>query len=271
MDKKPLVSVVMATYNRAGYVKRSADSVLNQSFTDFELIIVDDGSSDSTKDVVSKIDDDRVVYVRNENNLRLQKSLNKGINLARGKYIARIDDQDRWSDVDKLKKQIDYLKNNPKCVLVGTGVSVEDLGGKEMFSFSNPISDKKIRNQILSRNCFVHSSVVFSKEAALSFGGYFEGSVLAEDYRLWLNLGTVGQMANLADHCVSYVNDSASLSHKLKKVITKENISIIYKHRKNYPKYYVALTKHLIRVIVYGYLNFDYSTSFISRLKNGRN
>lgn len=268
MDKnQPLVSVLLPSYNRSKFIAQSVESVLNQTWENLELIIVDDGSSDNTEEVVSVIrdKDSRVVYLKNEKNLGLQKSLNKGLAFARGKYIARIDDQDRWIDVDKLSKQVNFLEDNIDYVLVGTGVVVEDLNGEEIFRFLNPERDSDIRQNLLLRNCFAHSSVVFDRESAVAFGGYDED--VLEDHRLWLQLGTVGKMFNLPDYSLLYVKDTASASHSSKAALMKKNLPMIKEYKSFYPRYTSALLRHYLRLLIYGYLKIDYTDSIIFRLK----
>ena len=261
MNNKIIVSVVLPTYNRAHLLPRAIKSVLNQTFQDFELIIVDDGSTDNTKEVVENFQkkDNRIKYIRNEENLGIQKTLNKGIGMSEGKYIARIDDDDEWIDNNKLKNQVDFLELNQDHVLVGTGAVVVDSNGIDLYKFHNPINDENIRNIILGKNCFLHPSVVFKKESFLAVGGYDESSVVRhiEDYDLWLRLGMIGKMANLSIYGIKLVKSEKQISFKNNRKQLVGYFQIIKKYKEYYPGYLRALLRSYVRLLLYGYLNFE--------------
>src|SRR3989344_5200202 len=184
--KTPLVSIIMPAYNGAEWIKSAILSVLPQSFADFEFIIINDDSSDNTEEIVTAFTkyDKRIKYIKNEHNLGVQKTRDIALSISLGEYIAEIDQDDEWLDKDKLKKQIEFLENNKDYVLIGTGVIVVDEKGKEIFRHINPELDKNIRREILKKNCFFHSSVVFRKNIALECGGYSESEDIKhiEDY-----------------------------------------------------------------------------------------
>ena len=118
----PRVSVVMPAYNAEKYIGEAIDSILNQTFTDFEFIIIDDGSSDRTADIVKSYSDPRIRLLANERNSGIVASLNRGIQKATGKYIARMDADD-YSRLDRIKKQVDFLDNHPEVIALGTSFS----------------------------------------------------------------------------------------------------------------------------------------------------
>ena len=128
---KPLISVVMSVYNGEKYLKRSIDSILNQTFKDFEFIIINDGSTDKSLEIIKSYDDDRIVLIDQENK-GLTKSLNIGIKTASGKYIAR-QDADDVSLPDRLKKQVDFLEVREDVVLLGCR-AYEVIGEKRILS-----------------------------------------------------------------------------------------------------------------------------------------
>lgn len=109
--KHPKISIILPVYNGEKTIRNAIASILRQSLADFELIIVDDGSSDGSRRVISSFKDERIVVI-NQDNVGLQKTLNRGLNLARGEYIARIDADDEWVDNDKLKNQVEFLDAN---------------------------------------------------------------------------------------------------------------------------------------------------------------
>lgn len=260
----PLVSVVMPTYNRASYVAQSIKSVLQQSYTQIELIVVDDGSVDETEREVRAINDSRVTYIKNEENLGIQKTLNRGILAASGVYVARIDDQDEWIDTEKLAMQVAFLLAHPGHVLVGTGVEVVNEQGEKLMSYCLPETDEKIRKVILSKNIFIHPSVLFHKSAVEQVGLYSEESYMrhVEDGDLWLRLGMVGKLHNLQRISVRYVVDAGSISAQNRIEQMRKNITLITTYRHKYPGYVRARIRHAVRMLVYGYLRL----SFISRL-----
>ena len=274
MNNKIIVSVVLPTYNRAYLLSGAISSVLNQTFQDFELIIVDDGSTDNTKEVVENFQkkDNRIKYIRNEENLGIQKTLNKGIGMSEGKYIARIDDDDEWIDNNKLKNQVDFLELNQDHVLVGTGAVVVDENNKEIFRYLCPKEDNIIRKSILSKNCFLHPSVVFKKESFLAVGGYDESSDVRhiEDYDLWFKLGIVGKFANLNIYAVKLKNSGKQISFKNQRKQLNGYFLFIKKYKDSYPGYYYALVRAYLRLFLYGYLGLNFiskMTAFISRKK----
>ena len=118
--KTPLISIILPVYNGENRLKEEIESVISQSYMDWELLVIDDGSTDNIKDIIDNFvkNDSRIRYIRSETNLGIQKTLNKGLKEARGKYIARIDDDDIWIDKDKLKVQLEFLENNKNYLFV---------------------------------------------------------------------------------------------------------------------------------------------------------
>lgn len=253
-----LVSIILPTYNGAVRISDAIKSVLNQSYTNWELLVIDDGSKDNTKEIVENFTktDSRVKYIKNENNLGIQKTLNKGIREAKGEYIARIDDDDIWCDSQKLEKQVEFLDKNKDYVLVGTGVIVVDEGGKELFRYLVSVSDYDIRERLLGKNCFVHSSVVFRKAIVLEIGGYGEGSDVRhmEDYDLWLRIGLKGKFANLPMYSIKWCLRNGSLSSVNRIDIFKKIIYLIKSYKDFYPNYHWAVVRSYVRLFIYGFV-----------------
>jgi glycosyltransferase involved in cell wall biosynthesis len=160
-----LISIILPTFNGSQYIKSAIESILAQSYKNWELIIIDDGSTDMTEAIVFNYvnANSNIKYFKNEKNIGIQKSLNKGLHLAKGEYIARIDDDDEWIDKEKLKKQLDFFKDNREYVLLGTGVIMSNYNGN-LIKYLLPEKDKEIRLRILSKNCFAHPTVMYKKE-----------------------------------------------------------------------------------------------------------
>jgi glycosyltransferase involved in cell wall biosynthesis len=255
----PKISVILPTYNGSKWIEKSVRGVLAQSFSDLELLIIDDGSTDSTKSIIQKIskEDGRIVYIKNENNSGIQKSLNRGLKESNGAYVARIDDDDEWTDKDKLRSQLDFLEGNLDHVLVGTGVVVVDESGKELMRYLLPETDKEIRPRILGKNCFVHSSAMFRKSTAMKFGGYGEGREVlhVEDYDLWLKLGTTGKLANLPSYSVKFTLRPGNISSRNKIDQFKKDLELTQKYRSRYPNYLSSLIRGYLRFWLYGFFN----------------
>ncbi len=252
---KELVTILMPTYNGAQWIKKAIESVLDQSYVDWELLVLNDGSNDSTELIVSQIaqNDPRVRYLKNEDNLGIQKTLNKGINESKGEYIARIDDDDRWTDINKLKNQVEFLEENKDYVLIGTGAILIDEEGKELSKFLMPQKDKDIKRKILSKNCFIHSSVLFRKEVALIVGGYDEsgGTRHVEDYDLWLNLGTKGKFSNLGSHSVSLMQREGTISNSNRINQAKRVLVLIRKFKNIYPNFLIGYLISVARLVFF--------------------
>jgi len=256
----PKVSIILPTYNGSKWIETAIKSVFEQIFLDWELIVIDDWSTDGVDRIVLEYAqrDSRIVYVKNERNLGIQKTLNKGLRQARGQYIARIDDDDEWSDPRKLEEQIAFLDTHPDYVLVGTGAIVIDESGKELFRFLNTETDEGIRNSILGKNCFTHCSVMFRKDAALRVGGYSEerNALHVEDYDLWLKLGGVGKMANLQTYSIMWRMRSGAISSKNRMMQFTNGIKLVVKFRRQYPGFLKGFFRSWIRLFAYGVFRF---------------
>ena len=246
---KPLVSVLITTCNRAGYLDKCLSSVLSQDFKDYEVLIMDDESEDDTESVVKKYAPMFNIganyrHIRNAPRLGYQRSLNRGLREARGDYIARLDDDDAWVDVDKLRQQVEFLDTHPEYVLVGTGVIVVDEDGTELSRKLLPGRDDEIRERMLQENCFIHSSVMYRKSAAMEFGGYIEPEdpFYSEDQDLWLKLGTVGKLTNLPIYGVAYTGTNRGIVYTLKArfIPAARHIRVIRKFKDEYPHHWQA-------------------------------
>lgn len=254
MQKK--ISIILPTYNGGDRIGKSIKSVQDQSFQDWELIIVIDGSTDATFERVSRIakQDSRIVIINNEQNQGIQKTLNDGLKKATGEYIARIDDDDVWIDVRKLQKQIDFLEQNPDYVLVGTGIILVDSKGVEITRYFLPKTDQDIRKRILGQNCFAHPSVMYRKSVINQIGNYSESvqDKHVEDYEFWLRMGTIGKFANLSEYSLLYQVANSSISGKNKLPQLKKCIHLSWRFRKDYELFYRNFFIVCLRYVAYG-------------------
>jgi len=186
---KPTISVVMSVYNGKPYLSEAIESILNQTFSDFEFIIINDGSTDDSWQIIKQYaeKDKRIIPITQEN-IGLTKSLNKGIRVAKGKYIAR-QDADDISLNERFEKQYDYLKKNQNITFVGCLCEVINNCGNVLYKGKDKHFSKRGLKKFLSRNnLFMHGEVMFKKSNVVNVGMYREHFQYAQDYDLWLRL-----------------------------------------------------------------------------------
>ncbi len=182
MNGQPIISVVMPVYNGEQYLKEAIDSILNQTFTDFEFIIINDGSTDRTEDIILSYADERIRYVKNGVNLQIVKSLNKGIELAKGQYIARMDADDISLQI-RLEEQVRFMQDHPEIDVCGAWVHT--FGDREE-TWEYPLSHDGIKALLLLNSAFAHPSIM-AKRSMFSDFSFSDKYLGAEDYFLWIN------------------------------------------------------------------------------------
>lgn len=250
----PKVSVVICTYNRAQYLPQTIESVLAQSFQDFELIIIDDASTDNTQTVVEKYNSDsRIRYIKNNTNLGLGKNRVESTKNVRGEYIAIIDSDDYWVDVNKISKQVDFLDKNKKVGVVGTFGKIIDDKNNIVGKLEYKTNNLDIRKHMLSHHQFLHSSVLFKKEAFTKAGGYDATLSPAEDFDLILKIGTEYELANLPENTTYYrvhSENSSSNDRQKRTHHAKLHLKVIKKFKDFYPNYFPALIKSYLRILI---------------------
>lgn len=239
------VSIILPVHNGGRDLPAAVQSVFGQSLADWELIIVNDGSTDNTSGIISQLQnrDSRVALISHPQNLGLVKSLNDAVAAARGEFLARLDADDIWIDREKLAGQVLFLEQHPDCNLVGTWARVANTPGKKLYDFRPPCLDIKIRKEILLHNCFVHSSAVVRKKALLKAGGYRTEDLHVEDYALWLRLGLMGELANLPEVMVEYRFNEQGITKTKNRFQILANLRLIKQYRGFYPNYFWASLK----------------------------
>lgn len=182
----PLVSVVMPVYNGEKHVRKAVDSILGQTFKDFELIIVDDGSTDRTPEILNEFTDARIRVIGNSTNMGVRRARNRALDAVRGKFIA-VQDADDVSMPRRLEKQVQYLERHHGIALIGTdGIEFDEV--REVgHRVAIPRSNLALKWHLLFQNPFIHSSVMFRTEVITAIDGYSDSETaeLAEDYELW--------------------------------------------------------------------------------------
>ncbi len=194
----PKITVLMAVYNAAKYLRVAVQSILDQSLGDFEFLIVNDGSTDSSRDILLSFNDPRLRLLENPRNLGLTKSLNRGLEAARGQYIARMDADD-ISLPERFAKQLTFLEAHPEIGVLGTGFTWIDEQGKPGKTILYSRNHGFILWYLCFQNSIVHPSVMLRRDLILKFGGYREEALDSEDYDLWLRMGQTVRFANLEE------------------------------------------------------------------------
>lgn len=195
------ISVVMSVYNAEKYVKEAIDSILNQTFTDFEFIIINDGSTDRSLEIIESIKDRRIVLI-NQSNSGLAKALNVGIQQSKSNIIARMDADD-ISFPNRLDKQYNFLLNNPEYIIVGSKAMVIDKNGNYVCTPSILISDTETKNWLPS-SPFIHPSVMLRKESIFKAGLYCESMIKSQDTVLFNRMASYGKFYNIPESLLKY-------------------------------------------------------------------
>lgn len=248
----PKVSVIITTYNREKFICDAISSVRKQSFSDMEIIVIDDASEDNTEEVVKKcsLPDKPITYIRNSRNLGMAKTRNIGLRAARGIYIAPLDSDDIWIDQDKIKNQVEFLDTNTDYALIGGGILYIDKDSKPLKKILYPIYDSVIRNIILQYNPFTHSTVLFRKALALEVGGYNEDYKTCEDYDLWLKMGLKHKFTNIPKILSGYRVHGGNVTRNKRLTVSAISLEIVKKYVKYYRRPYIGITKAYLRVLV---------------------
>ena len=176
----------MSIFNGERSIYKSIESILNQSFSDFEFLIVDDGSYDNSNQIIRKYAkiDKRIKIIKNKRNIGLTKSLNKAILLSKGDFIAR-QDVDDISLPNRIKKSMDFLRDNPDFAFCGTD-GFRKQNKKE--NLIDTIEFNNIKKNLIAKNCFIHSSILIRKSFLEKYGNYDESYIYGQDYELWCRL-----------------------------------------------------------------------------------
>jgi glycosyltransferase involved in cell wall biosynthesis len=195
MPKK--ISVIMTVYNGESFIEKSVHSILNQTFSDFEYLIVDDGSTDNSLRILQGIADPRVCIIKQKNQGQTS-ALIKAIEQAQGELIARID-QDDYSLSNRFSQQVEFLNTHPKVVLCGS--RWEELHDENLISHKTHFihENTDLKKAISCFNPFAHSAVMFRREAYLKVGGYNKNFTIAMDYDLFVRLMRVGEAHNIEE------------------------------------------------------------------------
>jgi len=229
----PKISVLMTVYNAESFLTQAISSVLAQTCVDFELIILDDCSVDSSWSIIESFakQDPRIRAIRNERNLGGCENLNKGLSLVRGKYLARHDNDD-WSYPDRLQKQWDFLEAYPHIGIVGGTIEIIDTEDRVIGRRKYQLSDEDIRKKIFRYSPFAHPLVMIRKSSLDQAGRFYDHIFApADDYDLWFRLGKVTQFANLPDTLLQYRLVPDSITFRSTKKMELATLRVREKYR----------------------------------------
>lgn len=211
----PSVSVLMSVFNCERYLAEAVRSVLAQTFTDFEFLIVNDGSSDQSLSLLTEFakTDERIRLI-DRPNTGITRALNEMIGLSRGKYLARMDADDA-SQPERFARQVAYLDANPECVCVGSRVMMMDPYGSPVAESGHKLTHEEIDYELLNQSgwAMVHPSVMMRRDAVERIGGYDVRWRHCEDHDLFLRLAEVGKVANLPDVLLWYRRHYGSINY----------------------------------------------------------
>ena len=225
---KNKVSILMSAYNSECYIESAISSVLNQKYTNYEFIIIDDASTDSTANIINRFAkiEPRIVLIKNGSNQGLTRSLNIGLKHVTGEYILRMDADD-YMKGDRISKQVNFLSKKKEYILVGSNAIYLDENNLILSRSFLPISDLEIRVQCLFNNPFLHSSVLFRssliKEHKLKYSNSFKTT---QDWKLWIKFLKFGKVGNIKKPLVYIRRHSRQISYTNKSLQLKNSLRI---------------------------------------------
>lgn len=206
---QPAVTVLMPVHNGERYLKEAIESILAQSFADFEFLIIDDGSTDRSRQIVESFSDPRIVLVANAENRGTVHVLNQGIALAKGRYIARMDADD-ISLPERLERQVRFMDEHPEVGVSGTGMRLIKNGKLKNIRTHAP-SDQELKIQLLFSPCFFHPTVIIRTELAKAHP-YPDNLIYTQDYNYWTQLAPLASFANLDEVLLHFREHEGQIS-----------------------------------------------------------
>ncbi|WP_374459800.1 glycosyltransferase family 2 protein [Chryseobacterium taeanense] len=274
----PKISVILPAYNAEKYLGTAVDSILAQSFKDFELLIINDGSKDSTKEIILGYNDERIRYIENEKNLGLIETLNKGILLSKGEYIARMDADD-ISHISRFQMQIDFMEKNLEYIICSSSRKEFSHSISHFHLSVLPVDDTSIRVHSIFSTPFTHPAVMFRADIIKENNIFFEKDYkYAEDYQLWIKILKYGKGYNFRipllyyrDTPNSQTNIGASQIEERKRIISNiQQLALqqqdIVLNQKELDFIYILSLSDKIRNISFNEFSADFILSFFKKL-----
>jgi glycosyltransferase involved in cell wall biosynthesis len=243
----PVISAIMPTYNGERFLRPAIESILNQSFSDFELIVVDDGSTDRSPQILREFAerDSRIIVLTNEHNLGIARATNRGLAAARSSYVA-LQDHDDISLPQRFQTQLDFLASHPEIALVGSAATLIDDAGNPYGNYPVPCDEVELQwNLLFAGDCFHYTSILLRRDALLEIGGYDEDPAFrySEAWAPAARLAARNRVANLPDPLVYWRRhaDATSLQHRQAQAQSGEairlhNLALIAEHLPHYKR-----------------------------------
>ena len=224
------VSIVMPVYNGERYLKEAIESILNQTYRDFEFIIINDASTDKSEEIIKSFNDPRIVYIKNDKNLGQAEALNKGIRSVRGLYVARMD-QDDVSLLERIAVQLKHMEDNKETAILGTRIQEIDKDGRVMQRPLLPdrpnVKARLFFARLAGWPSIAHPTVMIRKEIFDKIGYYDPKYRICQDYDLWLRAVRRYRIENIPEVLLNYRNHDLSTCQKKYRDTVKEMEAII--------------------------------------------
>ena len=220
----PEISVIMPVYNGEIFIRDAIESILNQTYRNFEFIIINDGSFDKTQEIIESYPDSRIICLENKKNIGVANSRNRGLSIARGSYIA-IMDADDISIPDRFSKQLVFLKGHPEVGVCGGGMKVIDRDGRKIKTRTPPTLHQVIHWALMFNCCIAQPTVMCKKAIIQDIGGYNSEFIPADDYDLWTRIIGHHKIANLSEFLLEYRMHGKNIS----KIYHEEIVSNSFK------------------------------------------
>lgn len=244
LNKK--ITVLLPVYNSEKYIEKAITSILNQTYTDFDLLLIDDGSTDDSAKIIKNFNDNRIIYTKNEQNMGITKTLNKGLGLIESEYIIRMDSDDICHE-SRFEDQLDYMDNNPNVVVAGT--NVKRFSDTEEYYPSVRVDSKDLRTELLFNSPLKHPSVilrneVIQKESYL----YSEKHKATEDYGLWRKISEKHEIGNLDKVLLDYRIHDDGISVNAEKDKKSRDLAHIIIYKENFDRLNVEYTDEQLQL-----------------------
>lgn len=212
------VSVILPVYNAESTLRYAIDSILNQSFGEFELILINDGSTDNSESIINTYRDRRIIYLKNSGNRGLIYTLNRAIDISKGDYIARMDADDICM-LDRFQKQVDYLDEHLDCLVCGGQIKYFGIKNRRTMPIMYYESSSACKNFLVMYPCFAHPAIMmradFIRNNGIRYNDLYKG---VEDYKLWIDLSVSGDFYNLPDVILYYRISDSQITSKYNRI-----------------------------------------------------
>jgi len=253
MTDKPNISVILPVYNGEDYLERSIRSILEQDFQDFEFLIINDGSLDKTKEIIKSFDNYRIMYIENSKNQGIVRSLNRGLYLSKGKYIARMDSDD-YSYSNRLSTQFALFEDQPEIDILSSCIFIKELG-----EMGNSLTDAQISALLMFCNPLFHPTVMMKAESLKKCKLYYdEKAKHCEDYKLWIDAKISGlKISRCSNVLLEYNFGPGRISHTKSSQQRNNTLIIAYKYACLHFPEFLRNKKHLFYKLLTGHRETD--------------